>query len=71
MKGLLSAVIVVGLLVAGVAVALLFMVFSAAVRVNLSGGDSHAPGNSASGLGRGWSRLLCDEATPPDLIREF
>jgi hypothetical protein len=36
MKGLLSAVIVVGLLVAGVAVALLFMVFSTAVRVNLS-----------------------------------
>jgi hypothetical protein len=36
MKGLLSLVIVVGLLVAGVAVALLFMVFSAAVRVNLS-----------------------------------
>ena len=36
MKGLLSVVIVVGLLVAGVAVALLFMVFSAAVRVNLS-----------------------------------
>ena len=36
MKGLLSAVIVVGLLVAGVAVALLFMVFSSAVRVNLS-----------------------------------
>ena len=36
MKGLLSAVIVVGLLVAGAAVALLFMVFSTAVRVNLS-----------------------------------
>ena len=36
MKGLLSTVIVVGLLVAGVAVALLFMVFSTAVRVNLS-----------------------------------
>jgi len=36
MKGILSAVIVVGLLVAGVAVALLFMVLSAAVRVNLS-----------------------------------
>lgn len=36
MKGLLSVVIVVGILVAGVAVALLFMVFSAAVRVNLS-----------------------------------
>ena len=36
MKGLLSVVIVVGLLVAGVAVALLFMVLSAAVRVNLS-----------------------------------
>jgi len=36
MKGLLSVVIVVGLLVAGVAVALLFLVFSAAVRVNLS-----------------------------------
>jgi len=36
MQGLLSVVIVVGLLVAGVAVALLFMVFSAAVRVNLS-----------------------------------
>jgi hypothetical protein len=36
MKGLLSVVIVAGLLVAGVAVALLFMVFSAAVRVNLS-----------------------------------
>ena len=36
MKGLLSVVIVVGLLVAGVAVALLFMVFSTAVRVNLS-----------------------------------
>jgi hypothetical protein len=67
MKGLLSVVIVVGLLVAGIAVALLFMVFSA-VRLNLS---LVVTATLQAGLGRGWSRLLCDEAPPPDLIREF